>query len=384
MSFQPVRVTDPTSKSHTVSLFKTQDVVLVVNYGRICDIKVPPLLRVKERITRDAAEFVTFEHIELEDNFNASSTVYLGEIVVKTEEKKIGDEVHPACTMRMCVFLKADLASKEDVITVVNPIDAAVKLDPHNILEVVVYDPHFGACDSWDIGYLCDKSQLDINFHLLGKRTLPLSTAYLEDYKDKSDIYFLQPRNSVFHHPTCREHHFWIRFDSRILKIVKSQQNDIYYVGDIRFSGRTSAENTTNDVEKTIRIYLNQKSKFDWRVEKMLRVPDLKDDDENSEVYLPVDNQPTVKKRTEFYHTPTRQYGHDSDWTDEWEGEHQSRVFHMGKSFREIHLEMLESDVDSFDNGCYCLPILVTESNKILRKEKKLPNGTYEMIEYKP
>src|SRR3972149_656064 len=105
-NFSPVKVSDPTSKFHTVSLHRGQDLVLTSHYRKIENVYHGQFLRIKERIPIDTGESLTFEHTAFDEGWDATSSVYLGEIIATIEDTGESGKFLSR-EMRICVFLES-------------------------------------------------------------------------------------------------------------------------------------------------------------------------------------------------------------------------------------------------------------------------------------
>lgn len=320
---------------HTVRLYPSQDLALRLS----SDIKVlhtdPFIEIVGEKALKEGTEIHFKQKSEIVD-WGKESSVYLGEIYGETAKGH---------KFRLCVHMMSDNDYKKDVVTVYNPIDQIIKVEPYQILEVVLSDPYFGGSDAWDIAYQDENRELDVSFHELGKRDSTLSKSNVEDNRDESDIYHLKPRTKSWFHPCCREHHLWFRFDNRILPLVRTRPNDVYFVGNINFTGFGSATSKDEDLKaiRSLQVWLNIKNKHAHKVAQVLGVRDFGDVSEKpeSKVYLPITTPSTKKRSSSKSYSSTRSYNHHS-----WHGEgYDYNTYTVKKSVREIDVEEVENPI---------------------------------------
>jgi hypothetical protein len=321
---------------HTVRLYPSQDLALRLS-SEIKVLHTDPFIEiVGEKSLKEGTEIHFKQKSEIVD-WGKESSVYLGEIYGET------DTGHK---FRLCVHMMSDNDYKKDVVTVYNPVNQIIKVEPYQILEVVLSDPYFGGSDAWDIDYQDEKRELDIGFHQLGKRDATLSRSNLVDSRDESDIYHLKSRTKSWFHPCCREHHLWFRFDNRILPLVRTRPNNVYFVGNINFTGFGSSLSKDEDLkaQRSLQVWLNIKNKHAHKVAQVLGVRDFGDVSENSDskVFLPIASPSTHKKRsTSKTYSSSRAYGHGN-----WHGEgYDYNTYTIKKSVREIDVEEVENPV---------------------------------------
>jgi hypothetical protein len=335
--YSTVTISDPCSMHHTVRIYPSQDLTLRLS----SDIKVlrtdPFIEIVGEKSLKEGTEIHFKQKAEIID-WGKESSVYLGEIYGETSTGH---------KFRLCVHMMSDNDYKKDVVTVYNPVDQIIKVEPYQILEVVLSDPYFGGSDVWDIGYRDESRELDVGFHQLGKRDTSLARSNLADSRDESDIYHLKARTKSFFHPCCREHHLWFRFDNRILPLVRTRPNNVYFVGNIDFTGFGSALSKDEDLkaQRSLQVWLNIKNKHAHKVAQVLGVRDFGDVSErpDSKVFLPIATPTTSKRSSSKSYSSTRSYG---GGRQSWYGEgYDYNTYTVKKSVREIDVEEVENPV---------------------------------------
>ena len=338
--YSAVTISDPCSMHHTVRLYPSQDLTLRLS----SDIKVlrtdPFIEMVGEKNLKEGTEIYFKQKSDIV-SWGKESSVYLGEIYGET---MLGHK------FRLCVHMVSENAFKQDVVTVFNPVDQIIKIEPYQILEVVLSDPYFGGSDFWDIDYQDKDRELDIGFHELGKRSIALARSNVEDTRDESDIYHLKSRSKSFFHPCCREHHFWLRFDNRMLPLVRTRPNNVYFVGNINFTGFGSA--SKDDDLKTVRslqVWLNIKNKHAHKVAQVLGVRDFGDVSEktDSKVFLPIvgSSKKSSKNKSKSTYNSTRSYGNSHRaWSGYGEG-YDYNTYTAKKSVRLIDVKEVENSI---------------------------------------
>lgn len=369
----PVRINDLTSEFHSAMLSKGQDLILTLRHAKALKILHGPHLTIKEHIKSDKEESITFAHSSIKDDeWDKCSTVYLGEIAVSLLPDKINETTDSQeVTRKIAVFLQCSDVTKSNVVTVMNPEAISIKIDPYHIVEVVVQDPYFGNADEWDYVFQTERSTLEVGFKLLGRRTLMLSTAYLKDWRDTNDIYYLKARADSWQHPVNREHHFWFRLDQRIKNLVNNTPSDIYYIGDILFRGRQSDDPDAKKVTRRISIYLNQKAKFEFKVKLTMQVEELSEDkaqfypidlDENKSIET-TKKDPTYhthKKKEKWHsHQPIGVSGREYEGIEDYYG----YSYKKRNTIREINIVKLFHS--RLEENCDILPIMVGDKKLI-------------------
>jgi hypothetical protein len=156
------------------------------------------------------------------------SSTFMGEIWIDAQGSLSRLIVIQGCTNR----------AKADHYTVINPDCWDVRVRPHNILEVVLYDLNFTYQDEWHWEW---SPTQDLDLELLGKDVLSLYYIQKKEGDDPNYRYAMCPRlNADAANTTlCRQHHYWFRFNKGAVDMARNQ-SEIMRVGDIKFRGRAS------------------------------------------------------------------------------------------------------------------------------------------------
>tara|TARA_Y100000034_G_scaffold43496_2_gene53056 strand:- start:413 stop:1495 length:1083 start_codon:yes stop_codon:yes gene_type:complete len=324
---------------HTVRLYPSQNLSLRLS-SELRSLKTDPFIQITGETPLKEGIEVNFQQKSDVVSWGKESSVYLGEICGETT---IGHK------FRLCVYMTSVNDYKKDVVTVFNPIHQIIKLEPYQILEVVLSDPYFGGSDIWEIDFQDEERELDIGFHELGKREVPLSKAGLTDSRDQSDIYHLKSRTKDFYHPCCREHHYWLRFDNRMLPLVRTRSNKVYFIGHINFVGHGSLSKDDDlKAMRSLEVWLNIKNKHAHKVAQLLGVRDFGDVSEqpDSKVYLPIVS-PKLRNTERKSRYSSRTYvGRHNNWAgaDGYDYSGYSS-YSIKKSVREIDIDEVENPI---------------------------------------
>lgn len=328
---------------HTVRLFPSQDLTLRLT-SELRSLRTDPFIEiVGEKPLKEGIE-INFKQKSNIVSWGKDASVYLGEV---------NGETIKGHKFRLCVYMISNNAYKADVVTVFNPVNQIIKIEPYQILEVILSDPYFGASDVWKADYQDENRELDVGFHELGHRNVSLAQANLDDDRDISDIYHLKARTNNFWHPCCREHHHWLRFDNRMLPLVRTRPNNVYFVGNINFTGYNS-ESADEDLKATrsLQVWLNIKNKHAYKVAQVLGVRDFGDVSEkpDSTVFLPVVSSRKKQQHRARTHTSQsnthRSHNHYAHGYSCWSGEgYDYNTYTVKKSIREIDVKEIMNPV---------------------------------------
>lgn len=202
-SFLPARVNNPTADWHSAPLCPNQDLIVTVSsWMKIVDLDFTSSYFTLDRTDelKDGTKIFYFKQLYDLTAWAALSNVYLGSITVVAEEY----------ASTICVFLKSEI----DIMTVINPNGCEVKLPPHHILEVVLYDTE-NPMVTWNFNrnmpFPSNSINNNLNFKVLSHQTI----ASADDDKVwirqsmLKDGFPCFPR--AFDGFVGHEHHFWLR-----------------------------------------------------------------------------------------------------------------------------------------------------------------------------
>ena len=140
------------------------------------------------------------------------STVYLGQINFTSNYLETW----------LCVFLQANNQVKSNIIAVVNPQGQNLKIEPHEIIEVIVYtsDPD----PEWQY-VICS----DFLLEEIGKEVLSLETVL-----KPNDLYGTCPRYDLSK-TDIKEHHYWFRYNKYSISRIAELTQGTYPSGFVVF-----------------------------------------------------------------------------------------------------------------------------------------------------
>jgi hypothetical protein len=143
------------------------------------------------------------------------SSVYLGNIEITTGNM----------LSSLCVLLSSTNPYKEDVITAVNPVGQTLKIEPHKVIEVVVFG---GAGDQWD----CVVEGRDLQVEGIGHREVTLDFVFHQ--RDFNHVFCAYPRQD-FKNLDIREYHYWFRLSKQSVEEIQKLYDGVYSGGQVVF-----------------------------------------------------------------------------------------------------------------------------------------------------
>lgn len=152
------------------------------------------------------------------------SACFLGEIWIENQES----------LSKLVVVQDCRNKEKRSHLTVMNPDCYDVRVHPHHIIEVILYDEGFSYQDEWNWNW---SSLKNLDLEIVGRDVLSLF--YLQgQYQDNPSLqYAMCPRIET--EELCRQHHLWFRFGKQIMSLIK-EESDVVHVGNLSFDGRSS------------------------------------------------------------------------------------------------------------------------------------------------
>ena len=216
--YSPVKIKNPTSQQHLLKLRPGQDAILSFDFDIFGNFDFEL-----------ASDYLTFEfdgknkyRIAQKEDINPwgdYSSMFLGEIWID----------YKTAISRVSVVLDCINKEKSDHITVVNPDCFDVRVQPHQVIEFIVYDLDFGSMDEWH----CEWNPMDdVQLEQIGYDHLSLQ-AWHQYYQHGDDDpgyrYARYPRIEIEPSTTqwTRQHHFWYRFNESVLDISAEGVNNI-------------------------------------------------------------------------------------------------------------------------------------------------------------
>lgn len=214
--YSSVQIRNPTSQQHLLKLRPGQDAILSFDTLGKFDVEL-------------ASDYLNCEfdgngkyriwQKEDVDPWGDYSSMFLGEVWID----------YKTAISRVSVILDCVNKEKLDHITVVNPDCFDVRVQPHQVIEFIVYDLDFGSLDEWE----CEWSPLkDVELEQIGYDHLSLQ-AWHQYYQNGDDdpgyCYARFPRTEIEPSTTqwTRQHHFWYRFNESVLDISDVGVNNV-------------------------------------------------------------------------------------------------------------------------------------------------------------
>jgi hypothetical protein len=203
------------------------------------------------------------------------SEVHVGDIEVEL----IGN-THPEAKpfhVSICVIQYAN-DDKNDVITTVNPVGNHLKLESHQVMEVVCYEREWSAnqnfSDQWDFDLAHRELFLQLVKHeVLGDKYEPpvedgifvLKNRYHLTVNPKLDDICRQLVETELENscPPIREHHWWFAFTKTSQEKINKSSNQLCNVCDATFNGmyRDVSNSVTSNIRRSVFVHLNINAK---------------------------------------------------------------------------------------------------------------------------
>ena len=206
-TYSPVQVRNPTSSQHLVRLRPGQSMFLSFDKETYRDVKLELASDYLEA-EADGDHKYRIWQTKVVDGWGDYSSTFLGEIWID----------YDASIAKISVVLDCVNKEKLDHITIVNPDCFDVRVQPHQVIELIVYDLRFGSLDEW---YCTWKPLKDIYLEQIGYDYISLQTwgqYYQHGDDDPGYRYARMMRTEIEPSPTqwTRQHHFWFRFDRSV------------------------------------------------------------------------------------------------------------------------------------------------------------------------
>lgn len=245
--YSPALVVDPTSQNHLVRLHPNQDFNLRLS-SYVKEPKVyltSEFLRLVSDVKNDESITYRFEQVADFTEWSQISSAYLGEVSVLSEDR----------ISSVCALLESEASHHPNVVTVVNPTGTQVKVEPYQVLEVVVYEPNGTQRDRWDLNITPGSGPLNLVYEQLGHEIVYPGISY-ESYlppEDVDEVCLVMPRAFGTDKPLV-EHHYWFRCKYESISAVMKETNGVFDAGKISFMPGTEKSSTYHN---SISIQLN-------------------------------------------------------------------------------------------------------------------------------
>lgn len=247
--YNPVKVVDPFTDGHAVRLQSCQafQLILTKNSNEFYDVELNSEYLIIEKIERVFNNGIEKEIYFISQKYDLSSwakisNVFLGNVIVsrkqQTESVPVGYQI--------CVYLNCVNESKQKVVTVINPNNHLIKIEPSSLLEIVIFGKDAGRWSLMsieEIGCYCIRSETVYND--------------IPDVYDANLTFCPEPRNVSFainplleESKFCvtqqelhkaidkcsKEYHFWVHLDVKSVRKASTTPNGNYSMGNIKFS----------------------------------------------------------------------------------------------------------------------------------------------------
>ncbi len=260
--YKPVRVHNPTGACHSVFLEPGQRFeVLFSRDNKIYEdlsivIKSPYIIHERADAFLEGKLFRFCQRYDLKE-WSKVSTTFLGEILVRGSNN---------FESKICVFMRASNACKENIVTVVNPDNHTIKIQPYQIIEVVCYNSCYGLPLYWD----CDEEFCDPRLEKLGHTFInPNIYDPMSAVRGPNDAFFVYPRINQDRKMEFYQYHFWFRCRGDIADIMKNLQPGFYPPAQLKFSGIVGiAEKVTS----VLNVVFNQRERINETMDRAKQI----------------------------------------------------------------------------------------------------------------
>lgn len=267
-NYSPVQVRNPTSLQHLATIRPGQGLEFRLDHdmypGEIgLHVSGDHLILENIDVTNPNRTIYRVEHDLFVYDWAEFSHSILGEVWIDSKER----------LSKVIVVMESLNTEKMRTMTVCNPDAYDIRIKPHNVIEVVLYEQDFSGNDEWTWEWL---PTLDLEIEEIGYRNLNFFTwKQFSSYNIDSPefLYARHPRFEVSRdvQPWSRQHHFWFRFDKSILDII-DKDFGITRVGDLKFTGYSNRyrKQCTDIKQYNMSVYANLRGKFKKMVQETL------------------------------------------------------------------------------------------------------------------
>lgn len=250
--YSPVRIANPSTENHLVPIHPNQDFCIQLSSSyAVVDIDWHSKyfeMSTEERLP-NGSRTITFKQTYDLTHWGRVSNLFLGEIIVMGETS----------VASLCVVLQSSNKIKSNLLTVVNPLGDEVKIEAHQIVEMVIHDPSQDT-DQIKCSFLPGKE--DLKYEQIGYETIESVSDMINGQHpigNIDDIYCLFPR--ALHSYACREHHFWFRVDADSVTLLSAMKDGLYSGGRIAVEGQNKAGRATFLSSLNVCINIRQKNR---------------------------------------------------------------------------------------------------------------------------
>lgn len=358
----PVRVVNPVGDNHVVCLHPNQPfLVLVSPWVGLVDMQFESdfFELAEEEKLRDGTVLMMFRQKFDLSSWAKVGSIYLGTVLI------VGGHVAAS----LCVVLES---SKTDVFTVVNPQGTEVKIHPHQLLEVVLYDDIYQG--KWMAK--CIPGEEDIQYRQCGYETImatSVSHALADAVKPMSNFVVFPRACDNF---TGREHHHWFEFDVTSTRKIAKWNTGTFKGGRIVFAPMTHENGAPEERILHVELSVRGKNRRKLMIPKRLpeRLPDglpcdtrmPGTDDEDQTILLPADD-------------PDNIYNNDYDDLMAGHSPDYRATDYRTNAYTQIHVPT--SGKRRVNNNCgtaFCTPRAFT--TRVTIKERQVPETADPML----
>lgn len=229
----PVRIQDPTSHQHMIRVKPGQKINLSLSKVLFPDVNLEIIsdhIKIESCQTGDINRVYVLSHDSSICQWSEYSDFFIGEVLLECEK----------FISKLAIVMESTNPSKSIFLSVVNPNYFDLRLKPHNVIEVILYNTSFGSQDEWKTNWAPHVPNLGLE--QIGSDHLCLqSWNHYGVVDDPSYPYAKLPRVDVSNNNMTRQHHFWFRLGSRfkdLNQFVKEFQGEIQFIGKLNFQGQ--------------------------------------------------------------------------------------------------------------------------------------------------
>ena len=264
---KPIKVKNPTSMQHIVRIKSGQYVQLHLdeNIFPNHEIRISPSDNIFIGEQERSENYSTYL-IFLNDNIKKwadYSSVYLGEIWIDSKKE----------SSRLLILMESSNDLKSNFITTINPDYLDIRINPGDIIEVILFNVNSERSYNWDWSF---NPKTECNVEFLGTSDLDLQICLLNNHLiDCPELLYASfPRIDIKKNTNLKQKHFWFRFDKKMLLMI-NEMNGINHLGDFVFTGYFDKNFSVNDVQRTLSVHVNLDNKYKMRMFNSLLLPKL-------------------------------------------------------------------------------------------------------------
>jgi hypothetical protein len=324
--FSPVLISDPVSENHLVKLRPNQSFVLRLSDSMgVTEVDSEShFFRLSDVTRKGEHQFFHFSQTAELFDWSLLSSVHLGDVVILLPDYRL---------VNLCIILESSNSLKKDVISCINPEGWHIKVLPHQVIELVLFD---ALCKEEWTCEVHEGQDKQIKFEQICSQVIERSSEPLmiDEYDKRiNDVFFPFARSRS---PQILEQHFWFRCDAKTVANLYSTEDGNYHAGTI-----VATPSSGKNMLKTLNINLGVKAKRKSSMHKARLLPARRDNKSN----LPV---VAYKPRYKFYGGHQQSEYDKKDW---WKGkESYQHTYTPRTEIQEV--EIKEKKFGSLEDGC--------------------------------